>query len=107
MLVTGEIGYAGFRDQYFGQCWTLKSASDAMWRIYSHDKQGIRIRTTIRKLIQSLANHCEEWAEVCAFIGKVQYLNEKKLAAFAYRTWDRVDPANFAKTLLVKPRVLA
>jgi hypothetical protein len=102
VLVTGEIGHAGFRDQYFGQCWTLKSASDAMWRIYSHDKQGIRIRTTIRKLLWSLANHCKEWADVCAFIGKVQYLNEKKLTEFAHRTWDRVDPENFAKTLLVK-----
>jgi hypothetical protein len=102
VLVTGEIGQAGFRDQYFGQCWTLKNASDAMWRIYSHDKQGIRIRTTIRKLAEGLASHCEEWAAVCAFIGKVQYLNKKKLKAFAHRTWDRVDPANFAKTLLVK-----
>lgn len=102
VLVTGEVGYAGFRDQCYGQCWTLKSASDAMWRIYSHDKQGIRIRTTIRKLIHSLAKHCEDWATVCAFIGKVKYLNEKKLTAFAHKTWDRVDPASLANTLLVK-----
>jgi hypothetical protein len=62
----------------------------------------IRIRTPIRKLVHNLAKHCADWATVCAFIGKVQYLNERKLAAFAHRTWDRVDTANFAKTLLVK-----
>jgi hypothetical protein len=43
-LVTGELASVDFHDQYFGQCWTLKSASDAMWRIYSQDKRGIRMR---------------------------------------------------------------
>lgn len=101
-LVTGELATVDFHDHYFGQCWTLKSASDAMWRIYSQDKRAIRLRTTIRKLLQSLSDHCGDWGPVCAFIGKVQYLNEAKLVAFARQAWHRVDPASFAKTLLVK-----
>lgn len=101
-LVTGELARVDFHDRYFGQCWTLKSASDAMWRIYSQDKQGIRMRTTIRRLAQSLANHTGDWAPFSAFIGKVRYLNQAKLTAFARQAWRQIDPPSFAKTLLVK-----
>ena len=34
----------------FGQCWSLKEESDAMWRIYSPLKEGIKIGTSIGKL---------------------------------------------------------
>ena len=30
-----------------GQCWTYEKDSDAMWRIYSPDRQGIMIETNI------------------------------------------------------------
>lgn len=33
----------------FAQCWTSKEESDAMWRIYSTSKDGIRIGTTVKK----------------------------------------------------------
>lgn len=33
----------------FAQCWTSKEESDAMWRIYSTGKDGIKIGTTIKK----------------------------------------------------------
>src|SRR5205085_12257493 len=35
MLPTGEHATIGFRNQFYGQCWTFHKASDAMWRIYS------------------------------------------------------------------------
>lgn len=40
----------------FGQCWTQKKESDAMWRIYSPLKDGIKIGTSIKKfeLIEGL-----------------------------------------------------
>lgn len=40
----------------FGQCWTLNKESDAMWRIYSTSKDGIKIGTSIKKfeLIEGL-----------------------------------------------------
>lgn len=34
----------------FAQCWGKKSMSDAMWRIYSPDHLGVRIKTTREKL---------------------------------------------------------
>lgn len=41
--------YSG-SSELFGQCWTLKEESDAMWRIYSPTKSGIKVGTTINKL---------------------------------------------------------
>ncbi|EOW9210641.1 TPA: DUF2971 domain-containing protein [Vibrio cholerae] len=38
-------------DQYFfGQCWTLKEESDAMWRIYSPNKCGVKVSSTVGQL---------------------------------------------------------
>lgn len=52
-----------------GQCWTYDNDSDAMWRIYSPDKQGIMIETNIDcfREIQGLRN---------AVLAKVIYFNK-------------------------------
>lgn len=34
----------------FAQCWSMNPQSDAMWRIYSPDRLGLRIRSTRSKL---------------------------------------------------------
>lgn len=33
----------------YGQCWSLEGVSDALWRIYSRDGEGILIQTTVEK----------------------------------------------------------
>lgn len=99
----GEFGSIGFCDNFYGQCWTTHKASDAMWRIYSHDTEGVRIRTTIRKLLESLKQNQDEWVNSQCFIGKVKYLPNKKLLNFANAVFSGLPkPATFAKTLLVK-----
>ena len=35
----------------FAQCWCRRSVSDAMWRVYSPDRQSVRLRTTREKLL--------------------------------------------------------
>src|SRR5271155_4059703 len=48
---TGELGsMKQISEKWYGICWTKNSDSDAMWRIYSHMKDGVRVSTTIRKL---------------------------------------------------------
>ena len=69
----------GFREKYYGQCWTTKRESDAMWRIYSHDKKGIKIKTTIRKLFEALYNQAGQFKDISCFIGKVEYFSTSKL----------------------------
>ena len=83
----------------WGQCWTSRiSETDAMWRIYTPAKNGVKIKTTARKLIDSLLNskdflklneeakkHNEflEEYEVEIFLrfycGKVKYLSVKQI----------------------------
>lgn len=52
-----------------GQCWTYEKDSDAMWRIYSSDRQGIMIETVAKEfnLIDNLRQ---------ASLSKVIYYNK-------------------------------
>lgn len=43
-----------FDKKLYGQCWSLNKDTDAMWRIYSPKKKGVRIKTTIGKMIKVL-----------------------------------------------------
>jgi hypothetical protein len=77
-----------------------------MWRIYSPESEAVRIRSTVRKLAESLWRCRGEWARREVFIGKVQYLTAKKLETFAkgfLRSEDgRLSMRLFATSLLVK-----
>ena len=39
-------------NRIYGQCWSVKRDSDALWRIYSPDKMSVRIKTTKRLINQ-------------------------------------------------------
>lgn len=69
----------GFKDDLYGQCWTTDKDSDAMWRIYSPDKSGVRVRTTVGALYQSLVSSCPQFHEISCFIGRVDYLAQDQL----------------------------
>lgn len=87
----------------FGQCWTLHSASDAMWRIYSPEANAVRIRSTIRMLAESLTMAGAGTMSGEAFIGRVKYLKNSSLMTFAEDAVSNPSPARaVAKTLLVK-----
>jgi hypothetical protein len=47
--------YSIFETMY-GQCWSLNEESDAMWRIYSPQREGVVIQTSVKRfrLIQGL-----------------------------------------------------
>ncbi len=81
----GEIlDFAPMRDAVYGQCWTLHKETDAMWRIYSQDKQGAKVKTTIRKLLDSLQSQSGTFSKVHCFIGEVEYLTQKDLVSKLY-----------------------
>ncbi len=47
-------------DRTWGQCWTTRiNETDAMWRIYTPEKNGVKIKTTARKLIESFLGSIE------------------------------------------------
>lgn len=70
---SGQPFTVGLRDQLYGQCWSLLPESDAMWRIYSADKQGVRITSTLSKLLASLWQAVTQVPELSCWIGKVTY----------------------------------
>jgi hypothetical protein len=39
-------------EHFYGQCWSEQKESDAMWRIYSPNKDGLIIATTIEEIIK-------------------------------------------------------
>lgn len=58
--ITGEGEIKNFEwGQFFGQSWTLNSETDFMWRVYTIANQGIKVKTTISKLIKSFENSPE------------------------------------------------
>lgn len=105
----GDIVEYGFHDNFYGQCWTLHKASDAMWRIYSQDKMGIRIRTTIRKLLTSLNQAMLELADVKCYIGKVRYVKTQDLMSFGDKVYEAYGVANdnLFKSLLIKRKAFS
>ena len=68
----------GARDQMYGQCWTWQRETDAMWRIYSTDKQGVKVRSTARRLLESLWGTVN-YPELSCFIGNVDYRSQLSL----------------------------
>lgn len=104
-LQTGQLARFAFHDQFYGQCWTLQSASDAMWRIYSPAGDAVRVRSTIRTVAESLSRELGDYAQIRAFIGKVRYPPNKRLLEFA-SSWfpgtARLRARTSAETLLIK-----
>lgn len=77
--IDGETGVFAAKDSVYGQCWTFHSETDAMWRIYSHNKDGVRVSTTPRKLLTALQTAEPTHHNLKCFIGKVSYLPENNL----------------------------
>ncbi|MCD4692230.1 MAG: DUF2971 domain-containing protein [Calditrichales bacterium] len=99
-----------FKDQFYGQCWSLHRETDAMWRIYSQDKNGVKVKTTIKKLFYSLYDSLSEREDqdISCFIGKVLYLPQKdivesfKTKKIADKYIFKASPETQAWTLLLK-----
>jgi hypothetical protein len=74
------VSVESLRACLYGQSWTLTEESDALWRIYSDDKRGVRVATTVGKLMKALWDGCgatEELKPFKCFLGKVSYYTEE------------------------------
>lgn len=99
----GETGEFSFHEDVYGQCWTLKKRSDAMWRIYSPKTDAVRVRTTVGRLIDSLCAANRGVTNESCFIGKVDYPPDYKLKEFARTVFkDGLSAKAVARSLLKK-----
>jgi hypothetical protein len=107
-LRTGEIAsLTNISSKWYGQCWTRNRDSDAMWRIYSRDKDGVRVSTSIERLFSAIYDDKNEFATLKYFIGEVQYEDRKDIEDFLRRTPFMSlafggQAAPFARTLCIK-----
>jgi hypothetical protein len=103
VMPDGRRAKLGFRDQLYGQCWSLHRETDLMWRGYSPEQDAVKLRTTVRALYDSLRAGVGKYRDVSCFIGRVRYFTKKRIADVLSRV-NVVDPSGvaIAATLLVK-----
>jgi hypothetical protein len=69
------------RDRVYGQCWTTIEETDAAWRMYIPDGNGVRLKTRIRKLHHSLSAQ-QGYPMMSSYIGRVEYKTEDEISAW-------------------------
>ncbi len=105
LVGTGEVGAFSAKDAVYGQCWTLHRETDAMWRIYSPDKNGAKVKTTPRKLLEALKADNPDFWELRCFVGQVTYLTQAKLLSKLLDiNWRDTNGSGIAESLLYKRR---
>lgn len=67
-------------DCTFGQSWSFLSESDALWRIYSQTKNGIRIKTNGENLFKLIKSKSDN--SIYCLLGDVKYKNEEDIIDF-------------------------
>src|ERR1700730_8691021 len=90
---------------FFAQCWCKDSVSDAMWRIYSPDRQSVRIKVSRLNLnMQVRAGLLQQQGRFQLHMGEVEYLKtdefQKRLALL--RNDGRADPVSGLLSFFVK-----
>ena len=77
-----------------------------MWRIYSKEANGVRLRSRIGSLLNSLYHSGVNRPDRSCVIGKVRYLPEKKLLTFANSLYQGggLTKKHLFQSLLVKRR---
>ncbi len=64
----------------YAQCWSRAAVSDAMWRIYSPYKIGVRVKSSPRKLLKAIWDATDANAIRKYFVGAVTYFSTRALS---------------------------
>ena len=78
--INGDTSKSVLRNRAYGQCWTKTTESDAGWRIYAPNHDGVKIRTTVNKLFKSLHKSQTTYANTSCYIGEVKYHSQKGIS---------------------------
>jgi hypothetical protein len=75
-----DVSFEEMRERFYGSCWTTEKESDAMWRIYAPDKNGVKVKTSVEKLFnQFWSENADKCPGLSCFIGKVTYFPETEI----------------------------
>ncbi len=67
-----EVDLSKMRAKVYGQSWVTIDESDALWRIYSVDKTGVKVKANVGKLFDSLYGNGRNTC-LHLYFGKVLY----------------------------------
>ncbi len=104
----------------YAQCWSFSGENNLLWRTYSQNSDSIRIKSTPRKLIDSICNtnkifkienspdiigyNGEEpiYEVIEGFIGRVKYLSFQEISDYLSKRAYNFDLNSYFETLLIK-----
>ncbi len=72
------ISLQNLAEDWYGQCWTFNEESDALWRIYSAQNDGIKVAVRLGDLLDDLAQSVTH-PSLQAFAGRVLYWTENEI----------------------------
>lgn len=95
------------RDDYFAQCWTLKYESHALWSEYAPLHDGVRVKTSIKKLVDLFQKHPLNDGDQSWFMGQIDYLPIDDIKEWIgkelpYKHVEYHSPLGQVHTLLIK-----
>jgi len=102
---TTPVSYQGFLSGFYGQCWTLLKETDALWRIYSSDKKGVRIKSRINKLFGISLNEVnyKPFSTRTRIIGQVSYLTKNQINKWIEKQNEGlINDKTFMESLFIK-----
>lgn len=109
----------------YAQCWTFLEENDLLWKVYSPDKDGVRIKSTPIKLINSIKNSAvvkkiitapvrmetfyskddgEEtvYEEIKPFFGQVNYLSFDEISQYLKIIKKNSEFSELIQSILIK-----
>lgn len=102
---TTPVSYIGFLPAFYGQCWSLLKETDALWRIYSIDKKGVRIKSRINKLLGISLNEVnyKPFSTRIRIIGQVSYLTKAQINKWIEKQNEKlINDKTLMKSLFIK-----
>lgn len=78
-----QIGTGSGTEKVYGLCWSSEGRSDALWQIYSPNKLGIKITSSVSRLVKALGSNANTFSQV--YCGQVTYLPERTNKKEAYK----------------------
>lgn len=92
-------------NQFYATCWSTGEATEGLWKVYSTDKCHVRIKTTVRKLLESSNITVESGID--GFIAPVIYKDLEDVSLLAQMLHEEKDYIKYYLPLFVKRKTFA
>ncbi len=101
-----QVGFENIRDNYYGQCWTLKKECDGLWRNYKgKEPAAVKVKSTVSKLMEEFYDLTNKFHMLSYFIGKVEYVPDVEIENYFKNTIELMgfqSGVEIIQTLLIK-----